>query len=260
MSATTIASALVAAASSSKPSFMRVVRIELRKLYDTRVRLALVAVIVPIMIASAGLMQIPSVKNASFVATSDFSATFMAAATTFALLPFITILLVTSEFSARSAMTTFCLVSGRLRVLGAKFAAMLILSLGTVAAAVIVTCGALAISGKGLQPDWWQVLGLGVRTLLEVTAAFALATVLLETVSTYVMYFVIPLAFTMVASLGTTVAKASMWISPLAMSATWEHVRSATVYQWAQAGTATLFWVVVMGLIGMARFNRAEVK
>ena len=119
------------------PSLPQLVRVELRKSYDTRAgRWLLLA----IGLAALGVVAISLfVEDAPKTFADLFSFTQLPVGI---LLPVLGILLVTSEWSQRTAMTTFTLVPRRSRVLTAKVLAASVLAvLGVVAAAVASALG-----------------------------------------------------------------------------------------------------------------------
>ena len=102
-----------------RPSMARVTKVELHKMFDTRsgfwlpIGVALAAVITVLITALSGPAQ-----NHTF--THLFGNALIPTAI---LLPLIGVLLVTGEFSQRTALTTFTLVPSRARVMWAKLAA-----------------------------------------------------------------------------------------------------------------------------------------
>ena len=70
------------------------------------------------------------------------------------LLPIVGILLVSSEWSQRTAMTTFALVPRRPRVLAAKLLASVVLSLVALALCVVVAVIGTAVAAPGLDDTW----------------------------------------------------------------------------------------------------------
>jgi hypothetical protein len=135
-------------------SLARLVQIELRKAVDTRagrwllVVIALVALGTAILTAvtgSAGDRNLPRVLGDAIQLVS-------------VLLPVLGILLVTSEWSQHTALTTFTLVPRRSRIIGAKVAAGVLL-------AAAGTVSALAGTGRWLDPSTaWNHLADGTMT------------------------------------------------------------------------------------------------
>ena len=105
------------------PSFPRLTGVELRKMVDTRAGFWLQLIVVVLTLAAVVLVCI-------FAPTDElvFRDLFALAITPASvLLPIVGILLVSSEWSQRTALITFTLVPKRMRVMGAKVAAGLVL-------------------------------------------------------------------------------------------------------------------------------------
>src|SRR5690606_37538154 len=102
------------------PSLARLVAVELRKSVDTRAGRWLLVVIGLLGVAAVSLLLV-SGERADVTLGSVLVIAQLPVAL---LLPVLGLLLVTSEFSQRSALTTFTLVPHRGRVIGAKLVAV----------------------------------------------------------------------------------------------------------------------------------------
>ena len=115
----------------------RLVKVELRKMFNTRSgfwMLISIGVLSPISAGSLLVLGLDSdVTYQNFVRASGFPMS--------VILPIIAILAVTGEWSQRSGLTTFTLVPSRERVTGAKAIATLLVGLGAVS--VTFAVGAL---------------------------------------------------------------------------------------------------------------------
>ena len=111
------------------------------------------------------------------------------------LLPIIGILLVSSEWSQRTALITFTLVPKRMRVMGAKIAASLVLGAIVLVIALVVAVVAILVVGGA----WTMGLGVfGQIALLCVTAILtgvAFGAAFLSSAPAIVLYFALPLAW-----------------------------------------------------------------
>src|SRR5689334_3961706 len=131
----------------SSVPFSRLVKVELRKMLDTRAGMWL-------LIATAlltGLVLVIFLINAddkSFVNAMQASATPQGI-----LLPVLGILLVTSEWSQRTAMVTFTLEPHRGKVLWSKVTAAVLLGLAAVVLALVVASVVTAVGGTS---DAWH--------------------------------------------------------------------------------------------------------
>ena len=144
----------------------RLVKIELRKMFNTRSGFwMLISIGVLSVIATGAVLAFApdsDVTYESFARASGFPMS--------VILPMIAILGVTSEWSQRSGLTTFTLVPSRGRVIGAKAIATLLVGLGSVVVAFAV--GALAnVAGSALA---------GVDTVWDISLSMALQMVVVD--------------------------------------------------------------------------------
>jgi ABC-2 type transport system permease protein len=241
----------------SRPGLGRLVRVELRKMVDTRAgfwlqiataAITLVAVIVRSVVGDAADHTFASVLTVGLKPAA-------------VLLPVVGIMLVTSEWSQRTGMITFALVPVRSRVLGAKLIASLVLAFTTlVVSSGIAAAGVLAASpgGDGTWADAGTLIGQSAVYLgggMVVGVAFG--AIVLASAPAMVALFVVPTAWLAVTSL-SFFGDAAAWLDTgRALGPLSEEVLSTT--QWAQAGTALALWMVLPLLIGTWRFTRREV-
>ena len=120
----------------------RLVAVELRKMFDTRSGFWLMASLVVLSVAAtAATIIFVDADNLDYEGFASAWGMPMSV-----ILPMIAVLAVTSEWSARSALTTFTLVPGRGRVIAAK--AAVTAAVGVVAIAVAAAVGALGSPGS----------------------------------------------------------------------------------------------------------------
>lgn len=239
--------------------FGRLVRVELRKMYDTRAGLWL---LVGIGVITAGVIAIMFA-----VADADDRTFFNFLGATGTpqgvLLPVLGILLVTSEWGQRTTLTTFALEPSRLRVVAAKVAAALLLGLASLAVAVAVA--ALATLVGGAADPWGGVnAAMFAKFVLAqgsgVVQGLAYGMLLLNSAAAIIVFFVVPIAFNVIASLWSTLAEHAAWVdiataqSPLFMGA------DLTSEQWAQLASASAIWILVPFVAGLWRVLRTELK
>lgn len=254
-------------AASPRPSFARLVKVELRKSVDTRagfwlllVTALLTALVMALTILVLALNDVRA-DFETFVGTTAFTSS--------VLLPIIGMLLVTGEWGQRTAMVSFTLVPRRSRVIVAKLVAGLVLALGIAVLAFVlaVLANLLYAAFQGSSPNWHLTLGLVVGFLasqaFSMLVGFALATLLLNTPAAIVLYFVVwwmlPIVLTVVGALVDWFGKLEPWID----------IKSAQVpmfegtlhgEQWGHLAVATLLWIVLPVSLGLWRVLRAEVK
>jgi hypothetical protein len=177
------------------------------------------------------------------------------------LLPVLGVLLVTSEWSQRTAMVTFALVPRRSRVLGAKLAAAVLL--GVVLTALCVPVAALGTAlaapegsdALSISPEFLGRVALSV--VLGMLMGFAYGAVLLNSAGAIVAYFVLPLAFAALGALPPLHGIAD-WLSPATLAPLTSETMSGE--EWAHAGTTLLVWLVAPLAAGLWRVSRADVR
>ncbi len=159
------------------------------------------------------------------------------------LLPVLGILLVTSEWTQRTALVTFTLVPVRGRVLFAKVVAALIAGFAAIVVALAIAALATAVGGAD---NAWANIGvddIGKFGLLQVSGVLqglAFGLLFLNSAAAIVTYFVLPTAFSIVASLWSAAERdrrrGSTWAPRSSRSSAGTHL---TGEDWAQLGTAT---------------------
>ncbi len=259
MTVTPIPTAAIDLSATPPIPLTRLVRVELRKMADTRSGKWLLIGIGVITMFVIGI----------FYATADQSErtffNFMAATNgpQGLLLPVLGILLVTSEWTQRTALVSFTLMPVRGRVLLAKVLGGLIAGMAAIALTVVVA--ALATLVGGAENAWAQVGvdDLGKFVLLQTTGilqGLAFGLLFLNSSAAIVSYFVLPTALNILGSFWAGLREVQPWIdlwtsqSPLFLGG------NLTNEQWSQCATSTVIWVVLPFVIGLARVLRAEVK
>jgi hypothetical protein len=237
----------------------RLVKVEMRKMVDTRAGMWLIIAI----IAITALITV-----IFFFAAADDERTFinymgvMATPQGF-LLPVLGILLMTQEWSQRTGMVTFTLEPHRGKVISAKVLAALTYGLLAVLLALVLAALGAAVSGA---PDAWENIGLddvGKFTLLQVSGVLqglAFGLIFLNTAAAIVTYFVLPIAFSIVTSIWTALADVQPWIDLGTSQVPLFSGEAMTGEEWAQLLTGTLIWVVLPFVLGLWRVLRAELK
>jgi len=259
MSATTYEAPTLDVSGTSRIPLTRLVRVELRKLVDTRAsRWLLIAIGVITVVAIAIFFFAGDESDRTFNNFLGFAATPQGF-----LLPVMGILLVTSEWSQRTALVTFTLMPVRGRVLLAKIIAALLA--GAIAIVVAVAVAALATALGGADNAW---TGIGADDfakfgLLQVSGllqGLAFGLLFLNSAAAIVTYFVLPTAFTIVASIWGALADAAPWIDLGTAQQPLFGGQDLTGEQWWQVVTSSVIWVVLPFIVGVVRVLRAEVK
>lgn len=252
----------------SRVPFTRLVQVELRKARDTRAGFWLLVAIVGLLVVVPGIALIITLVNTDPVLLDDFVG--IAAYMMSFLLPFLAIMLVTSEWSQRSALVTFALEPRRSRVVWAKMAAALLLTVINLVAAFVI--GALYTAVCELvQPDQtsWQlnggnVAGFFVTASLAMLGGFAIATLLINTPASIVLFvvyrFVLPGVFGALSALSGTFEKMAPWIDFQAAQADIYEWQLSGAEEWSHLLVSGFIWLALPLGLGMWRILRAEVK
>jgi ABC-type transport system involved in multi-copper enzyme maturation permease subunit len=239
--------------------------VEARKMFNTRSGFWLLASIV---IASV------LATTATIIFAPDDELTYEAFATAVGfpmtvILPMIAALAVSSEWSQRSALTTFTLVPSRTRVIATKAAVTVMV--GAVAIAIAFAIGALGnVVGStiaGVDITW----NLGARelaqTLLasEITMAmgFMLGLLFRSSAAALVAYFVY--ALVLPGASGALASTQQWWSDHGAwFDHQWAVMRlydnTLDGEMWAQVGVTTALWLIVPLLVGWRMMLHSEVK
>ncbi|QGQ19723.1 ABC transporter permease [Cellulomonas sp. JZ18] len=140
--------------------FARLVRVEIRKCLDTRAALTLIASFLAVGTIALVLVLVASPEPT--LALAALPAALLAVA-----LPLLGVLVMTSEWSQRTALVTFWLVPRRSRVLGAKVVATLLTGAALLAVTVVVflLVSVLVLAVRG-EPLRLQDAGSGLAPLL----------------------------------------------------------------------------------------------
>jgi ABC-type transport system involved in multi-copper enzyme maturation permease subunit len=250
------------------PSFRRLVGVELRKSYDTRAGFWLLVAIGGVVLVVLAIATTITVVQDEPVLLGDFVA--IAAYLTTVLLPLLAIMLVTSEWSQRSAMVTFTLEPRRVRVVLAKLVVGVLLTLLTLAVALVagVVCTLICDLANPEATGWDLGLdglaGFVVTQTLAMLGGFALATLLLNTPAAIVLFFVYRYALPGLFALGVALMD---WFESVAP---WLDFQAAQddIYEWNLSGGEEWAHLIVSGLlwlglpmaVGLWRILRAEVK
>jgi ABC-2 type transport system permease protein len=246
-------SAYVETAPPVRPPLPRLSLVELRKMADTRAGFWLLAAVAAI---AAGLVIV-------LIAVGDPPDQDLASMFTFAvfgtsvLLPIVGILAVTSEWSQRTALTSFTLVPERWRVMVAKVAAAFALALLSV-----VICLGLAAVGTLVAGGDWNLALSGIASgalyqLLGMLGGFALGLLFLSSPLAIVMYFVLPTAWGLLGELID--ALPAEWLDT---ARTFEPLLENEMAggDWARLATSCALWIGLPLVLGALRLRRAEVK
>ncbi len=246
--------------SGTKPvPFTRLVTVELRKMGDTRAGKWLLIAIAVITVLAVGLLAIFGKDGdhtfVNYMGTTGTPQGF--------LLPVLGVLLVTSEWGQRSALTTFTLVPHRGRILVAKIVAAFLFGLGAIVVAMAVAALATVLHGG---PDAWanfsgdDVLKYVLLQTIGIWQGLAFGMLFLNSAAAIVIFFVVPIAWSIVTSLVPGLRDAQPWIDLGTAQAPLFGDETMSGKEWAQLLVTTLIWVALPMGLGAMRVLRAEVK
>jgi ABC-2 type transport system permease protein len=242
----------------------RVVRVELRKMFNTRSGFWLNA-----SIGITGLVA--TIATIAFAPDKDLTYYTFAKAIGFpitVILPMVALLSITSEWSQRSGLTTFTYVSNRGRVVWAKT-----LSSITVAVASMLFAFAVGAVGNlvgssiaGTSTVWDLSVGHALTIVLGnltcLLTGTMLGMLLRSSAGGLVTYFVISLLVpTMSGLLATSqdwYQKVQPWVDlNFAQASLFEGMHTGA--QWAHIASTVVIWIVLPGILGLRLVMRSEV-
>ena len=245
--------------------FGRLVKVELRKVVDTRAGFWLLAAIA-ILTAAVIVIFLLAMPDGELSELTHQAFLFITSVPQGFLLPVMAILAVTAEWSQRTGLVTFTLEPSRMRVAAAKLVAVTIY--GLLAVALAVGLSALAnLAGMSLRDaagDWdvtWRFLGdvtfLQVSGLIQ---GFAFALMLMNTAAAIVLYFVLPIVWNILFSLVDWLADIAPWVDLGTATQPITEGRTLEAQDWAHVAVASTIWVLLPLAIGLVRLMRSEVK
>jgi ABC-2 type transport system permease protein len=244
----------------------RLVKVELRKMFNTRSGFW--------MLISIGVLSVIA-TGAVIIFAPDSAVTYESFATAIGLpmsviLPMIAILAVTSEWSQRSGLTTFTLVPSRGHVIGAKAMATVLVGLGSMAVAFAIGADRnLAGSAlAGVDTVWDVSLSTASQIVLGdlvgMAIGFTLGVVLRASAAAIVGYFVVSFVLPGILALLALVRE---WFLDLQPWIDWNDTQvvlfdgaTNTGKEWAMLGSTTMIWIVIPLVVGLLFLRRSEVK
>ncbi|MFI7638378.1 hypothetical protein [Nonomuraea sp. NPDC049400] len=255
--ATRPAPATAAEGHTSRRSFMTLVRVETRKLFDTRSSKILTAILVTLglgSVAARGLVAGPHFFTLAGTSAIAFGT----------LLPVLAILTMTGEWSHRTALTTFALEPRRGRVLAAKclpplVAAVLAGLLGLLAAVPVTAAVAAA---QGVPADWqvapYTVLGWIAAMVILTAEGLAMGVLLLNAPAAIVIYFSTPILWSAVGRLGHVGEVLAGWLD---LNSTTNPLMNGgmTGGELARLATSALVWIAIPMAVGVLRVSRKDI-
>lgn len=248
--------AAVPAGRDRRPSIVRLAKVELRKATDTRSGFWLllgVAGLTFVAVLLTALLAHEDQRTFHHILANGLQPVGI-------LLPVVGILLVSSEWSQRTALVSFALVPERARLLAAKLLAGIVLALAATALAVLMSVFGTAIASTSAPDHWTLPFGLLLQDILYVVTAMTIGVgfgaALQSSTPAIVLYLVLPIA---IAALGSihAIQGAVEWVSTESLEPLTTEVMSG--HQWAQGLVVLALWMGVPLAIGLWRLIRGDV-
>lgn len=243
----------------------RVIKVELRKMFNTRSGFWLMAsiVIAALLATTAVILFAPDseLTYATFGAAIGFP---MAV-----ILPMVAILSVTSEWSQRSGLTTFTLVPHRSRVVLAKAISSVTVAVVSMLLAFAIgalgNLGGTAITGTAVVWDMSlaECLFIVLGNVLGLLTGFMLGVLIRSSSGAIVAYFVYSL---LLPTIFGVLAASQNWFETLRPWVDVSYAQSAlfdgapTGEEWSHIGVTGLIWLVIPLVVGVWYVMRSEVK
>jgi hypothetical protein len=246
---------------------VRITRVELRKMLDTRSGFWLLAsiAITAVLVTGAVILWAPNdeLTYSTFVSAIG---TPMAV-----LLPLVAILSVTGEWSQRSGLTTFTLIPHRHRIITAKaISSVLVGAVSVLLAFAVGALGNLLNSAVTSATPVWDVsvtefLYFLLGSVLGLLIGFMLGILIRASsgaIAAYFIYsFLLPTVFLVLANAQSWFKDLQPWIDvTFAQGTLFAFDGALTGEQWANIAVTGVIWMVVPLAVGLAFVTRAEVK
>lgn len=259
MSATMTAPTTLDIGDTAPVPMSRLIRVELRKMVNTKAGMWLLIAIGVITVAAVIIFGLAADdQDKTFQNFMGFTGTPQGF-----LLPVLGILLVTQEWGQRTAMVTFTLEPHRGKVLAAKVYASLLVGLAAIllafAAAALAT---LAFNGTGGFDEVvaMDFVKFGILQVSGILQGLAYGLLFLASAPAIVTYFVLPIVFSIIANVWGALADAAPWIDLGTAQTPLFSVGNLTGEEWAQVAVTALIWIIIPFVVGLWRMLRAELK
>ncbi len=182
------------------------------------------------------------------------------------LLPVMGVLLITSEWSQRTALVTFTMSPSRSKVLVAKVIAAFLLGITAVIVAGLLAAAFTAVGGAD---DPWST---GDISFFEMMAKFGLfqtinilwgvgfGLLLLNSAAAIVLYFAVPMVLSILANVWSAMDDIGPWVDLGTSSQELFSTDGLTATEWQHILVGVLIWVGIPMVLGTIRLLRSEVK
>jgi ABC-2 type transport system permease protein len=257
---TAVASPTLDVSGTQRVPLSRIVKVELRKLADTRAGIWLLIAVGGIaVLVIAGFFIWGRSDQRTFLDLVSYAGipfSFM--------LPVLGILLITQEWGQRTALVTFTQVPHRGKVLAAKVIAALIFTMGAMLVAYVVAAP-LSLVGGSDHPFHDVTIGLLAKIFLGLVIGtmwgLAFGAAFLNSAFAIVLYFVVPTIISVAGGIWTAAQDKLLWFDLNAStSKLYDSAASMGGKEWAEILTGFLVWIALPAAFGTWRILRSEVK
>lgn len=258
---TTTATGVGETAAAVRPQrFATLVRVEIRKMTDTRSGKALLGGLIGLAVVLLAWKVSRAASGTGEVSFDNYTLAVVPSVSF--LLPLLGLQAMAGEWTQRTALTTFTLSPRRGRVLGAKFLAALSLSAAVLAVVVLLTAGATRL-GAGIAGEAAAFDGAGgvlratlVAAILQVIMGAAFGALIPQTAVAMGVFIAAPSVWAAVAP--NVLPRTSEWFD---VFAAYDRLGTASpTADLPQTLVSVALWVVLPAAVGLAVSLRREVK
>ena len=230
------------------------VGVELRKMTDTRAGVWLLGIIGVIAAGIVVLIQFVG-EPADKTLTGLLGPSVIPVAV---LLPVLGILSVTSEWSQRTALTTYALVPQRGRVAVAKIVAGTVLAIGSFAVCLAASAAGNLFSGGSWALTLAYAGTVCLYAVISVALGVAFGMLFMNSALSIVLYFVLPIVWSTLGALIKALQTPAQWLDLSVTSGKLVEL-SMTSGDWARLGTSVALWIALPLALGFVRLARRDI-
>lgn len=248
------------AGTTGRPGLGRLTAVELRKMTDTRAGFWLLVAIGLGYVALAVIMLFAA-DPADLTLSNLFQLMMIPSGV---LLPVLGILAVTSEWTQRTALTTFTLVPERSRVAVAKLLAAVALAVASVGVSLAVAAAGNVVGSALFDGDGSWSLGAVLpfsllAQVINIVMGVAFGMLLMNSALAIVVYFMLPTLWSVVGEMVKALQTPSQWLD---LGVTMQPLLEGSMpgQAWAKLATASAVWVLLPLVAGWTRLIKREVS